>query len=164
MSELKEAFLDNRIQMVEQVLGIKFTGISTKEKEDFFKQHEQNLNATTSKILTSMYDVQSGKIKVFQVNHFEWVAAKSMDEAITFYLKSTGLSEEALENPVEVEHLETFMITLDRMDKGDEFYGELGHLQRKYLKDDAATFKVPAIELLCQEWNGEPYIFCSTDY
>lgn len=165
MSVLREAFLDNRIRMIEQVLGIKLTGTSNQEKEDFYKQHEQNLNATTDKILTAMYDVHSGKIKVFQVNHFDWVAAESMDEAIAFYFKSTGLDEdEALEDPAEVEDLEKFMITFDRMNKDDEYYQELGHLQRKYLKDDAAIFKVPAIEILFQEWQGEPYIFCSTEY
>lgn len=165
MSITYETFLDNRVRMIEQVLGNKFTGTSTKEKEDFYKQHEQNLNTATNKILTAMYNVHTGKVKVFQVNHFDWVAAESMEEAIAFYLKTTGLNaDEALEDPVEIKDLESFMITLDRMDKDHESYGELGHLQKKYLQDDAASFKVPAIEILFQEWEGEPYIFCSSEY
>lgn len=165
MSVTQETYLDNRIRMIEQILGIKFTGTSIQDKKNFSKQYEPKQNAVTKKILTSMYDVYSGKIKVFQVNHFDWVAAKSMEDAISFYLQTTGLdADEALEDPVEVEDLKMFMITLDRMEEGNEFYETLSHLQWKYLKDNAKTFKVPAIELLLQEWQGDPYIFCSTEY
>lgn len=163
MNALQETFIENRVGMIGKVLGIKFTGTSIEEKEEFFKKHEEKLNATTSNILTSVYDVYAGKVKVFQVNHFEWVAAKSLEDAIKFHLKTTGLDEEeALEDPHEITNLESFKVTLDKMVEGDELYESLGHLQEKYLNsENENTFKVPAIELLFQEWQGEPYLLCS---
>lgn len=102
--------------------------------------------------------------KIFKLNECDWVAANTLEEAIEWYLKETGLPEEdALEEPYEIKNPSKIMVTLDKfVDDGTE--NKYAALEEKYLKEGELTYKVPANELLNIEWESKPFIFCSTEY
>lgn len=102
--------------------------------------------------------------KIFRLNECDWVAANTLEEAIEWYLKETGLPEdEALDEPYEVENPSKMMVTMEKID----VYGtenKYAALEEKYLKKGELTYKVPGNELLDVDWEGKPFIFCSTEY
>lgn len=101
--------------------------------------------------------------KIFRLNDCDWVASNTMEEVIEWYLNETGLPEdEALYEQHEVENPDKMMVIMEKLEGDMEDKYKM--LQEKYLKDDELTYKVPADELLEIEWEGEPFIFCSTEY
>ena len=56
-------------------------------------------------------------MRVFKLNEYDWVAAETMEEAIEWYLKETGLSrEDAIDEPEEEEYLDSKMRVDEAMD------------------------------------------------
>lgn len=137
----KEMFLNNRVEMIEKILGIKFTGATIQDKEDFFKQYEQQLNNATGNILASMYDVYSEKLEVFQLCECDAVVAKTLEEAVEWYKGLTGLKDGDL---YEYDEIET--IPLDYKVQKSETDNEL----------------ITVREILQEHWNGVPFIAVTT--
>lgn len=102
--------------------------------------------------------------KIFNLNDCDWVAANSLEEAIGWYLKETGLpADEALDGPHEVENPSKMMVVMERIESNKKV-NKYAELQEKYLKEDEDIYEVPANELLAIDWEGKPFIFCSTEY
>ncbi|WP_346234522.1 hypothetical protein MKY04_12715 [Lysinibacillus telephonicus] len=104
--------------------------------------------------------------KIFKLNDYDWVAAETMDEAIEWYKNETGLSEEdAIDSPYEITEPNKLLITIERVNKDEAEYKRYEKLQEKYMEhEESSVFKVPADELLAVEWEGKPYLLCSTEY
>lgn len=99
----------------------------------------------------------AGDMKVFRMNEFDWVAAKSLDEAVKWYLKEFGLTREEIE-PKEVSLDETMLYPCDRLNESELeksgefvlFYGE-PHVRM--------TFR----EVLERDKIDEPCVIASTE-
>lgn len=99
--------------------------------------------------------------KVFRLNECDWVVAERFEEAVKWYIKETGMdNDEAVDesySPFIVSDLDNFHVIVERYGN-EEFEDE-------YLEDeDDSTMSIPANLLLKKEWEGKPYIFCSTEY
>lgn len=165
MNSVIEQSYDGQIKMIRDILGVNFEGTTFEEKEQFVKLHREELNKIVARELDATYEVFTNQVKVYCLNDCDWVAARSMEEAIAWYRENIEDSEDAIYDEHEVEDLTTFMITLDKLSEDHEDFKHLRHLQRKYsANEDDETFKVPASELLAIEWQGKPCIFASKEY
>lgn len=165
MNSALEQSYDGQIKMIRDILGVNFEGEAFEEKEQFVAKHRKELDKIIARELDATYEVFTNQVKVFCLNDCDWVAAKSMEEAIAWYRQNIEDSEDAIYDEREVEDLTTFMITLEKMSEDNVDFKHLGHLQNKYLDQEAdSTFKVPAADLLAIEWRGKPFIFASKEY
>lgn len=111
----------------------------------------------------AMYEVYTNQIKVFQLNDYEWVAAKTLDEAIQWYKTNVVDDNESIYDVHEIEDLNTFMVVVDGLyTSNDKAYIELK--EKYHTNKESHIYKVPAIELLQIEWKGNPYMFASTEW
>lgn len=103
-------------------------------------------------------------VKIFKLNDYEWVAAKSFDEAVEWHMKAHRLSFEDSVDPSCAPHeCSTEMIVNVDMD-----------YVMDYLNEDEVTvadfdprlkcYKVPAHYIIEKDYKGEPFILCSTEF
>lgn len=82
-------------------------------------------------------------MKAFQVNEYDTVAAYSLEEAKTFYLKHTGMDEK-----------EAFY----------DFEAEERSLDEMIWEDETRQSKQSIKQVIQEYWDGSPFIVCSTVY
>jgi hypothetical protein len=107
--------------------------------------------------------LEQGTLKVFRLNEYDWVAAKDLKEALSFYEKETGMDkEEALDNHFfEESKLSTKMLIEDCIDSpanGREIVQEI-HGAKYYF----ATYE-EEIEKHVAKWGLTPFIIASTEF
>lgn len=103
-------------------------------------------------------------MRVFRFNEFDWVAAKTEQEARDWYMKQTGLNEEDAFDP-------TYYGESD-IDKGWMWYSfdDLPEEEKDNCAVDIRTFgqelfvKKSFRYVLNQENHTEPFIIASTEY
>jgi len=80
-------------------------------------------------------------VRVYRLNEYDAVAAKSEEQAKEFYLKLTGLDEEEAFEDVSIVPMDYMVWT-----------------------DDTRTSKISIKDLIENEWEGEPFIAFSTEW
>lgn len=87
---------------------------------------EYTVHGRWSCIVAALFDeprVYVGEMKVFKLNECDWVAACQLDEAIEWYLLTTGCTwKEAIDKPVELSLTEKMQRELDNQNEDGSWW------------------------------------------
>lgn len=104
------------------------------------------------------------EMKVFRLNEFDYVAAKSLEEAKQWYMDYYGLIEEEVLDPMYYPY-EVNPENVMMWYEVDEIPQEDQDVTRKMKIMDGIWFALVTIaDVLKWENKDEPYIVCSTEY
>lgn len=102
-------------------------------------------------------------MKVFRLNDCDWVAAETLDQAVEWYMKETGLDREGALDPAHEPHEcnlnETIWGTIDYLNDEEK-------QQARYYKewDGELYARIPFSRIIEKDYKGEPFIIASVDY
>lgn len=158
----REKFLNQELKMIGQTLGIDFNGNSIDEKEAFYLQHKDALNAATNKILDQIYIAQTAKVIQFGNGSTEtdWVVAESIEQAIDFYKLTTSITDEGMK-AIQAKELNT-EVEFKLLSKDEIPAGEQQIFKKSKTNED--LFEVPlvyAVEYALQKGMKLPCIIQS---
>lgn len=105
----------------------------------------------------------TAELKVFQLNDYDWVVAKSFDRAVDWYMLKTGLSNgDAVDPSCEPHECSTDMIVNIELDDVMNYLNE-DEVSTIGFNESLECYQVPAHYLIKKDYKCEPFILCSTE-
>ena len=97
--EPREQFLNYKIKLINEVLGIDFVGETLYEKEVFYEKYKEQINQSIEKLLNEMHTAFTAKVIRFGNGSYEtdWVVAETKEQAIEYYEMNSMRSIEDIE-------------------------------------------------------------------
>jgi hypothetical protein len=103
-------------------------------------------------------------MKVFRLNDFDWVAAETLENAVDWYVKETGIDKEDALDPAYEPH-EVSLKTTVWSSPEDYLTEEEQGYAREYKKvGNELLAQIPFSRILEKENKSEPFIVASTEY
>jgi len=104
------------------------------------------------------------ELKVFRLNDYEWVVAKSFDRAVDWYMLEHNLSyEDSVDPSCEPHECSTDMIVNVEMEYVMDYLEE-SEIKSIGFNTSIECYQVPAHYIIKKEYKGKPFVLCSTEH